>query len=83
MRSPHAEVPFDRIVDAVGVSAAEHHPLFRVILAYESFDTGARAIPGLATVRELASDTARVDVEITLRETFSDAGGQRRDWMGR
>ncbi|WP_245687670.1 non-ribosomal peptide synthetase [Rhodococcus phenolicus] len=70
----HAEVPFDRIVDAVGVSAAEHHPLFRVILAYESFDTGARAIPGLATVRELASDTARVDVEITLRETFSDAG---------
>ncbi|MGV9743685.1 amino acid adenylation domain-containing protein [Rhodococcus zopfii] len=70
----HADVPFDRIVDAVGMSAGDHHPLFQVILAYESFDTGARAVPGLATVREIGTGTARVDVEITLRETFSDTG---------
>ena len=70
----HADVPFDRIVDTVGHSATGHHPLIQVILAYESFDTGTRTVPGLATVREILPDTARVDVEITLRETSSETG---------
>ncbi|WP_440127536.1 amino acid adenylation domain-containing protein [Rhodococcus sp. SJ-3] len=69
----HADVPFDRIVAGVDASASGHHPVFQVILAYESFGIDTFTVPG-ATVRELPSGTARVDLELNLRDHRTDAG---------
>ncbi|MEU5844166.1 amino acid adenylation domain-containing protein [Rhodococcus sp. NPDC047139] len=71
----HADVPFDRIVDAVGAGAGAHHPLFQVILAYESFSLDEFTLPGSSTtIREIPVDTARVDLEVTVRERRSETG---------
>ncbi|MFD6855976.1 amino acid adenylation domain-containing protein [Rhodococcus sp. NPDC060090] len=69
----HADVPFDRIVDAVGASTSGHHPVFQVILAYESFGIDTFTVPG-AAVRELPSGAARVDLELNIRDHRTDAG---------
>ncbi|WP_241997405.1 non-ribosomal peptide synthetase [Rhodococcus sp. SMB37] len=69
----HADVPFDRIVDAVGASTSGHHPVFQVILAYESFGIDTFAVPG-TTVRELPSGAARVDLELGIRDHRTAAG---------
>ncbi|UYP21095.1 amino acid adenylation domain-containing protein [Rhodococcus sp. Z13] len=70
----HADVPFDRIVDALGAGAEGHHPLFQVLLAYESFALDSLALPGVAGIREIPAATARLDVEVTVRERRSGAG---------
>ncbi len=71
----HADVPFDRIVDAVGAGTDAHHPLFQVILAYESFSLDEFTLPGSSTtIREIPVGTARVDLEMTVRERRSETG---------
>ncbi|WP_044475791.1 non-ribosomal peptide synthetase [Rhodococcus aetherivorans] len=70
----HADVPFDRVVDALGASASRHHPVFQVMLAYESFALDGLDVPGVTGVREISTGTARFDLEVTVRETRSDAG---------
>ncbi|WP_442972628.1 amino acid adenylation domain-containing protein [Rhodococcus sp. Rp3] len=71
----HADVPFDRIVDAVGAGTDAHHPLFQVILAYESFSLDEFTLPGSSTtIREIPVGTARVDLELTVRERRSETG---------
>ncbi|WP_048772056.1 non-ribosomal peptide synthetase [Rhodococcus ruber] len=70
----HADVPFDRVVDALGASTAGHHPIFQVMLAYESFALDGLDLPDVTGVRELSTGTARFDLEVTVRENRSDAG---------
>ncbi|WP_441347286.1 amino acid adenylation domain-containing protein [Rhodococcus sp. CH91] len=71
----HADVPFDRIVDAVGAGTDAHHPVFQVILAYESFALDEFTLPGSSTsLREIPAGTARVDLEVTVRERRSETG---------
>src|SRR5690606_19841582 len=80
----HADVPFDRIVDAVGAGTDAHHPLFQVILAYESFSLDEFTLPGSSTtIREIPVGTARVDLELTVRERRPHTIVQWQSWFVR
>ena len=71
----NADVPFDMVVDALGASGTEHHPLFQVMLSYENFADGFDIDHGDVTgVREVAIDTARFDLQVSVREHRSRAG---------
>ncbi len=76
----HAELPFDDVVaDLMPRRTTAHHPLFQVMLAYESFVPDVLSLPGLQVrPRELHSGRSRFDIEVTLRERASglaEAGG--------
>ena len=65
----HQDVPFDQVVDALGVvRSASHHPLFQVMAAYGA----RRRLPSLAEVRvtELPSGApfAKFDLTLSLEE---------------
>ncbi|MFD1810849.1 amino acid adenylation domain-containing protein [Rhodococcus gannanensis] len=70
----HADVPFDLVVDALGRSASTHHPVFQVMFSYEGFAALPSEIPGISGVRELGTGTARLDLDVTVRETRSQTG---------
>ncbi|MFC4124654.1 amino acid adenylation domain-containing protein [Nocardia rhizosphaerae] len=74
----HADVPFERVVDAVQpVRSAGRHPLFGVALSFENLAPVAFELPGLA-VRGLDARTAeaKFDLLLTVRE-LPELGGMQ------
>ncbi|WP_051175576.1 non-ribosomal peptide synthase/polyketide synthase, partial [Nocardia exalbida] len=64
----HAGVPFDRVVDELGVERSQaRHPLFTVALSYLNAGTGPFTVPGLElTAVEFDEPVARFDWQFTV-----------------
>ncbi|WP_146033845.1 non-ribosomal peptide synthetase, partial [Burkholderia humptydooensis] len=70
----HQDVPFDQVVDALGVArSASHHPLFQVMAAYGA----RRVLPSFADVRatELPSGMPYAKFDLALSFDERDDGG--------
>ncbi|MGB6183428.1 MAG: amino acid adenylation domain-containing protein, partial [Rhodococcus sp. (in: high G+C Gram-positive bacteria)] len=71
-----ADVPFERIVDAVAPDrTTARHPLFQVVLSFENLDTVRVEMSGLEVeVEEIAADTAKFDLTLQLSERTAADG---------
>ncbi len=66
----HADMPFERLVDALQVSrSTQHSPLFQVLFVLQNQPLAELSLPGL-TLEPLSADIeqARFDVSVTLVE---------------
>ncbi|WP_282783300.1 non-ribosomal peptide synthetase [Nocardia sp. CC201C] len=72
----HATVPFERVVDALGVEPTRaRHPLFTVSLSYVNLDSRTHAVPGLVLEGvDFDDSVAKFDLTFTIGETL-DADG--------
>ncbi|MET9173280.1 amino acid adenylation domain-containing protein [Streptomyces misionensis] len=76
----HQDVPFERVVDAVGRHrSADHHPLFQVMLSLDNVTRADVRLPGLsgAEVTEPAAEGsghAKYDLSLLLAERFAEDG---------
>ncbi|MEV4126453.1 non-ribosomal peptide synthase/polyketide synthase [Nocardia sp. NPDC049707] len=71
----HADVPFERVVDAVGTRSSAYTPLFQVLFTFQNMPSGRVALPGLAVeVLDLALAEAKYDLQLTGIELFDAAG---------
>ena len=66
----HQDVPFERLVEVLNPSRSlSRHPLFQVMLAFESAGAGLPELPGLALSAEpLGSVAAKFDLSVALAE---------------
>ncbi|MFZ2177037.1 MAG: amino acid adenylation domain-containing protein, partial [Rhodococcus sp. (in: high G+C Gram-positive bacteria)] len=73
----HADQPFERVVDAVSPArSTTHHPLFQVLLAYQSgIDTELTFDNLTVRSRNLTSAVSRYDLEVQLRAHHSGLDG--------
>ncbi|SUA48132.1 Tyrocidine synthase III [Nocardia africana] len=72
----HAALPFDRVVDALGVArTADRNPLFTVSLSYLNLGAQTHAVPGLILEPvEFDSPVAKFDLQFTVSDEL-DADG--------
>ncbi|WP_329413625.1 non-ribosomal peptide synthase/polyketide synthase [Nocardia vinacea] len=72
----HADVPFERVVDAVGrTRSSAYTPLFQVMFTFQNMPSGRVALPGLEVeVLDLALADAKYDLQLTGIELFDAAG---------
>ncbi|MGV9413633.1 non-ribosomal peptide synthase/polyketide synthase [Nocardia sp. NPDC003693] len=76
----NADVPFERLVDVVNPErSAARHPLFQVMLSYDSTPELSFDLPGLsAAVLPIQVDVAKFDLQLTVHEPLGasaeDAG---------
>ncbi|WP_430332880.1 amino acid adenylation domain-containing protein [Rhodococcus sp. ACT016] len=68
----HAQVPFDRVVDAVDpVRSTAYSPLFQVMLEFQNIEMPNLALPGLTVEPvDVDLDIARYDLHLSLAEEF-------------
>ncbi|WP_433560963.1 amino acid adenylation domain-containing protein [Nocardia sp. CA-151230] len=66
----NADVPFERLVEVVNPErSAARHPLFQVMLSYDSNPELDVDLPGVETeVVPLATDVAKFDLQLTVQE---------------
>ncbi|QQZ16711.1 amino acid adenylation domain-containing protein [Rhodococcus sp. 21391] len=72
----HAEVPFDRVVQAVDpVRSTAHTPLFQVLLEFQNTEEGRLELPELTVeVVDAGVEVAKCDLYLTLSENVDAAG---------
>src|SRR6185312_5861362 len=72
----HAELPFERLVEVLNPARSlSRHPLFQVMLAFESEAAAPAALPGLDVRFEaVASASAKFDLSVALLERRSASG---------
>ncbi|WP_433524686.1 non-ribosomal peptide synthase/polyketide synthase [Nocardia pseudovaccinii] len=72
----HADVPFERVVDAVGrTRSSAYTPLFQVMFTFQNMPSGPVTLPGLEVeVLDLALAEAKYDLQLTGIELFDAAG---------
>ncbi|MFI1393499.1 amino acid adenylation domain-containing protein [Streptomyces sp. NPDC020681] len=70
----HQDLPFDRLVEALNPDRSPaRHPLFQVMLALQNDTSAAARLPGLQVAfEEVGSGTAKFDLLVDVRETFTD-----------
>ena len=74
------EVPLERLIEELGAEAGRNDsrpPLFSVLFTYQNRPLLAPAIPGLdATVEEVETGTAKLDLALSLREEGGEISGR-------
>ncbi|MGH3587969.1 MAG: condensation domain-containing protein, partial [Pseudonocardia sp.] len=72
----HAEVPFERVVEAVGpVRSTAHSPLFQVVLEFQNVERPHLELPGLVVETvELDVGVSNFDLQLTLCERYDEDG---------
>ncbi|WP_083868826.1 non-ribosomal peptide synthetase [Nocardia niigatensis] len=73
----NADVPFERLVEVVNPErSAARHPLFQVMLSYDSTAALDVDLPGVeADVVPLATDVAKFDLQLTVHEPVGIPAG--------
>ncbi|WP_237577658.1 amino acid adenylation domain-containing protein, partial [Mycetohabitans sp. B6] len=74
----HQDLPFEQVVEIVQPPRRLNHtPLFQVMLAWQSNETGQWRLPGLtATPAELEYDAVKCDLELNLSDTGDEIVGR-------
>ncbi|MFY2790879.1 amino acid adenylation domain-containing protein, partial [Rhodococcus sp. MALMAid1271] len=72
----HADVPFERVVDAVDPArSTAHAPLFQVMLEFQQTERPTVTLPGLSIEGiELPNDISNFDLQLTVAEEFDASG---------
>ncbi|MET9594007.1 amino acid adenylation domain-containing protein [Streptomyces sp. NPDC006516] len=73
----HADVPFERIVEALNPErSGDHHPLFQTMLVLQNQDRAALDLPGI-TVHDRSRHTgvSKFDLTFSLTEATGDTAG--------
>ncbi len=72
----HQDVPFELLVERLNPTRSmTHHPLFQVALAWQSNEPANLALGDLqVTPMPVDTNTARMDLTISLAERFTDTG---------
>ena len=72
----HAEVPFERVVEAVDpVRSTAHTPLFQVLLEFQNTEKSRLELPGLTVeVVDAGVEVAKCDLCLTLSENVDETG---------
>jgi amino acid adenylation domain-containing protein len=72
----HADVPFERLVDAVGRErSTAYSPLFQVLFAFQNMSARSLQLPGLeVAVLESDFELAKFDLQLTGSEQFDELG---------
>ena len=86
----HQDVPFEVLVERLNPARSlTHSPLVQVMLGWQSLagqDTDSAAGQALGDLQvtpiPIETQTARMDLVISLAERFTEAGAARRDWRG-
>ncbi len=75
----HADVPFERLVDALGrARSSAYTPLFQAMLTFQNHATGTFELPGLQVqALPAGEDQAKFDLQLTAVESFDDTGALR------
>jgi amino acid adenylation domain-containing protein len=75
----HADVPFERVVDACGpVRSLARHPLFQVLLSFQGEQPGITELDGLQVrPQPVPTGTSRFDLVLQVEESFDDEGRPR------
>ncbi|MSX08659.1 MAG: amino acid adenylation domain-containing protein, partial [Actinobacteria bacterium] len=75
----HADVPFERLVDALGrARSSAYTPLFQAMLTFQNHVTGTFELPGLQVqALPAGQDQAKFDLQLTAVESFDDTGALR------
>jgi amino acid adenylation domain-containing protein len=67
----HQDVPFERVVNEVGVDRGAQQPIFQVMLAFQE-ETPPLSLPGLRIAQlDLDTDTAKFDLTLLVTEIDS------------
>lgn len=72
----HADVPFERLVDALGrARSSAYTPLFQAMLTFQNHATGTFELPGLQVqALPAGDDQAKFDLQLTAVENFDETG---------
>ncbi|RZL72675.1 MAG: non-ribosomal peptide synthetase, partial [Rhodococcus sp. (in: high G+C Gram-positive bacteria)] len=72
----HAEVPFEKVVEALDPPrSTAHSPLFQVLLEFQNVERPDLALPGVEVEGiDLGATIARFDLQLTLSEEYDDGG---------
>ncbi|MCQ4120742.1 non-ribosomal peptide synthetase [Rhodococcus tibetensis] len=72
----HAEVPFEKVVEALDPPrSTAHSPLFQVLLEFQNVEHSDLSLPGVdVTGIDLGATIARFDFQLTLSEEYADDG---------
>ncbi|WP_253277343.1 non-ribosomal peptide synthase/polyketide synthase [Rhodococcus sp. RD6.2] len=72
----NADVPFERVVDAVGRQrSTAYSPLFQVLFAFQNMATTSLQLPGLeVSLMDSGFEQAKFDLQLTGSEQFDDRG---------
>ena len=73
----HQDLPFDRLVDIVNPArSTARHPLFQVMMPYQSDDPASVELPGLTVSHApVESGIAQFDLQLALREGVDGLSG--------
>ncbi|BDT95642.1 hypothetical protein IFM12275_56180 [Nocardia sputorum] len=74
----HADVPFDQVVEALGViRSASYAPLCQVLLTFQNMPRAQVELPGLAVEAvDLPLAQAKFDLQVTVLEQFTADGAR-------
>ncbi|WP_282778393.1 non-ribosomal peptide synthase/polyketide synthase [Nocardia sp. CC201C] len=72
----HADVPFERVVEAMGrTRSSSYSPLFQVMLTFQNMPTGKVALPGVEVeVLEPELGETKFDLHLTGMERYDERG---------
>ncbi|MGW3210545.1 non-ribosomal peptide synthetase, partial [Streptomyces sp. NPDC001135] len=72
----HQDVPFEHLVEVLNPTRSlSHHPLFQVMLAFQSAKTGELSLPGItAHSTPVGTGTSRFDLLFSIDERISGTG---------
>ncbi|MEV6277042.1 amino acid adenylation domain-containing protein [Nocardia sp. NPDC051832] len=72
----HADVPFERIVDALNpVRSSSRHPLFQVSLSFQNLERSDLRLPGLAVSGlDFGLEVSQFDLHWMIGDTYDESG---------
>ncbi|WP_181695944.1 non-ribosomal peptide synthetase, partial [Nocardia sp. GTS18] len=75
----HGDVPFERVVEELNPQrAADRHPLFQVMLAFQSLSGTDVELPGVTVSRaDIDTGLSQFDLQLILADSYDDGGAAR------